>query len=471
MSALFSAEAKARLGALSGLGPRFLDFVERHPEALARRSFAALQADDGISDQNLQPWPTFVGRGWVEALERASVGILSLLLELPRRVFGHDAGRIASYYGLDPAAAESLARALERRDLLGAAVARGDFVSTRSGLKCLEFNLGGNLAGWETGLWEERYRRVPLLAAFLAETGARATSRPTLRRFFAHVLATLQADQAPGAAAGTGAGAALNLAVLTPPWFQGASAMERFLTAEYRDMGAAATPPASGRVILCDYLDLAVREGLLGFGRQRIHGVVEQYFADFSPEVRRVWALGGARFWNGPPRSILEDKRNLALLSEREDSDLFLPAERALIRAHVPWTRRVEAAPVRFRGEEVFLPALLLEQREEMVLKPADRYGGTDVHLGRGTAPERWADLVRQAVGEGRWVAQERVESLPYTYQAGEDGWADYDVIWGLFVFGGAYQGGFLRMLPQAERRVVNATRGAFEGILFEVED
>jgi hypothetical protein len=106
-----------------------------------------------------------------------------------------------------------------------------------------------------------------------------------------------------------------------------------------------------------------------------------------------------------------------------------------------------------------------------MVLKPANQLGGADVHLGRTTPPERWAELVRQAVGAGSWVAQELVESLPYVYQAGEEGWAEHDVIWGLFVFGGSYQGGFLRMLPKAERRVVNTTRGASEGILFEVEE
>jgi hypothetical protein len=461
---LFSAESKALSGQLSALGPRFLEFVERHPEALLRRSFAALETDDGIYDQRLQPWPTFVGGDWMAAMERASVGVSSLIKQIPRRIFGGDGGRIAAYYDLDPAHAGPIAAALERRDLVDGAVARGDFVATRSGLKCLEFNLAGNLAGWETGLWEERFRRVPLLAAFLAESRAEAASRNTLRLFFGHVLKALQADA-------NGSGAAANLAVLTPPWFRGAAAMERYLAAEYRAVGEAMTPPASGQVFLCDYLDLAERDGLLWFGRQRIHGVIEQYFADFSPGVLRCWATGSARFWNGPPRSILEDKRNLVLLSEHADSDLFLPEEREIIRAHVPWTRRVGSGTARFRGEEVSLPALLLDHREEMVLKPANRYGGTDVHLGRDVAPERWAELVRQAVGTGGWVIQERVESLPYVYQAGEEGWAEYDVIWGLFAFGGAYQGGFLRMLPKAEKRIVNTTRGAIEGILLEVPE
>jgi hypothetical protein len=93
------------------------------------------------------------------------------------------------------------------------------------------------------------------------------------------------------------------------------------------------------------------------------------------------------------------------------------------------------------------------------------------VTIGLTTPPDAWARLVAEAVvTPGGWLAQERVDSRPYVYQQGEEGYGIHNVVWGTFCFGETYGGGFLRMLPrETDERVINSARGATEGVLFEV--
>ena len=62
--------------------------------------------------------------------------------------------------------------------------------------------------------------------------------------------------------------------------------------------------------------------------------------------------------------------------------------------------------------------------------------------------------------------------SCPYLYQVGEQGCAPHHAVWGLFVFGSRYNGGFVRMLPEkGNQGVINSHQGAEESIILEVEE
>jgi hypothetical protein len=91
--------------------------------------------------------------------------------------------------------------------------------------------------------------------------------------------------------------------------------------------------------------------------------------------------------------------------------------------------------------------------------------------VGRYLEPDAWEARVREAVEEGGWIVQERVESKPYFYPP-QPGAAPvpHSVIWGLFCTGSRYGGGFLRMLPEgAGEGIVNSVRGASEGAILEI--
>lgn len=109
---------------------------------------------------------------------------------------------------------------------------------------------------------------------------------------------------------------------------------------------------------------------------------------------------------------ILHKKLSLAVLSDERNSQLFSPAERQAIAAYIPWTRRVEERHSRFREREIDLVPFIVEQREQLVLKPSDDYGGAGIVLGWEVDASSWERAVTKALAEP-YVVQQRVV-LPF---------------------------------------------------------
>jgi len=456
-------EIRATHAELSGVSGRFLDHV------LAAAADAR-PADSSAADLpgwlrhypfRLQAWPTFVGGAKLEQLRRATVGVTRLVKAIPERIFGNDPRRLAGYYGLDEHAAAGM---LAAPTGLPGALARLDFIDGAEGLQCLELNLQAYIGGWQIHFWDAMYRRDPMVARFLAGERLEPVAQDPFANLFRHLL-----DDAP---AGVAAAGALNLALVVDaehaPGFAGRT---RYLNAMYAAFRARDGRGLDGEVVICAHPDgLAPRAGRLCHGELPVHAVLEYTNAATPESVLRCFKEGSIRLYNSPLADVLDDKRNLALLSEHAASDAFTAAERELIRAHVPWSRALAPGRVDHHGEPASLVELLLARRETMVIKSATGARGKDVLLGRFTPPAAWEEAVRRAAAAGGWLAQEHVESRPYLYQHGERGCAPHRVVWGLFCFGDAYGGGFLRMLPLAGNGgVINSARGATEGLFYEV--
>lgn len=121
----------------------------------------------------------------------------------------------------------------------------------------------------------------------------------------------------------------------------------------------------------------------------------------------RAYREGLAVFVNSFRCRLSEDKAFLALLSD-EAFDFVTPDERAFLDRYVPWTRKVEERHTLRLGREIDLLAFALDERAELVLKPAHEYGGRSVLVGAETESSVWEAAVLDARGEP-WVLQERV--------------------------------------------------------------
>ncbi len=446
---------------LSRASAAFLDYVLSRPECLERGSFALLDRQTAFRPFPLQSWPVFVDRSRIEELERVSVGLCRLVRSVPRRVFGNDPERVSRYYCLDsPERARSL---LEEPTGIESAVGRGDFLFSEAGLQCLEFNMVSHLGGWQAPLWAEAYLSVPVIADFVRREGLLVACRNTISSLFTHLVSearrTLSLD------------GHLNVVFVVPADL-GEDVRRDFaayLTAELQLLARREGSILRPRVAVRTLGELEERQSCLWAGRDRVHVVVEVHDGATAAPVFRCFKAGTLNLYNAPVRTLLTDKRNLALLSELAGSDLFSAGERELIEGHVPWTRRLVPDEVTWRGERSWLPELVLSRREEMVIKHARAGQGRGVHVGQFTPAEAWSVLVAQALEEDAWVVQERIESLPLLGQAGERGSAPHEAVWGLFVFGDTYAGGFLSLRPQGESGVVNVHQGASEGVILEL--
>jgi hypothetical protein len=104
-------------------------------------------------------------------------------------------------------------------------------------------------------------------------------------------------------------------------------------------------------------------------------------------------------------------KAFFAVLTDPAHAALFSDAERAVIGAHVPWTRLLADAPAARAGRRAPLLEIARREREQLVLKPNDEYGGKGVVLGWEATGAEWEQALNAALADppGTWIVQERI--------------------------------------------------------------
>src|SRR6266851_2226985 len=118
-------------------------------------------------------------------------------------------------------------------------------------------------------------------------------------------------------------------------------------------------------------------------------------------------------------------KAFFAVLTDDKNAPLFNDHEKHIIRNPVPWTRVVADTKTTHEGKTIELLTHIRKNRENLVLKPSDEYGGTGVTLGWESDEKKWEATIEKAVaaekagGEsGCWITQERIpirrEVFPY---------------------------------------------------------
>jgi hypothetical protein len=122
-------------------------------------------------------------------------------------------------------------------------------------------------------------------------------------------------------------------------------------------------------------------------------------------------------------------KAFFAVLTDERNDALFSFDERGLIRKHVPWTRVVADTRTSHYGTAIELLDFVRRQRNNLVLKPSDEYGGSGVTLGWETSESDWDVVIEKAIAttQGCWIVQERIpirrEVFPWVQP---DGTVDY---------------------------------------------
>lgn len=459
-----SDESRASHEGLSPAAAQFLEYLLKNPERA--RQLEHLAADlppwTRTYPSTELTWPTFVGVDKMRQIKRAVVGICQLVKTLPDRIFEGDPQRISDFYGFDDASLVELL--LEPPNGIEGAVARCDFIDGSEGFGCCEVNMTPNVGGWESRFWEQKYLTHPAIRQFIEERGINPAHHDPLRTFCAHIIEDTVDTR-------VWTDGMFNVAVMMPECVVPSAAGIRQAQETYSTFLREADGGWTGHLVFCSRdEDLPMKGGYLYHGDKRIHAVVNYLQKTLPQKLYLCQKAGTITLYNGALTLMMADKRNLALLSQFEDSDIFNAEERTLIHDHVPWSRIVAEGETTHRGKKVDLPELLITQRDDFVLKLGLAWGGTDVHVGRFISDEEWKRLVADAITDGRWMTQEYIQCRPYLYANGDGEVTPYNVVWGMFCCGSRYGGGYLRMLPQGIRGgVVNSSRGAIESPIFEV--
>lgn len=108
---------------------------------------------------------------------------------------------------------------------------------------------------------------------------------------------------------------------------------------------------------------------------------------------------------------IIHKKALFAILTDERFAPLFTPQEIRCIAGHVPWTRKVIPGDTTFKNEKIDLEKFILQNRDRLVLKPNDEYGGKGIHIGWNLNSSQWARVLDEATDDGDYIVQERVRT------------------------------------------------------------
>ena len=111
----------------------------------------------------------------------------------------------------------------------------------------------------------------------------------------------------------------------------------------------------------------------------------------------------------------IHKKAIFAVLTDDELQSVFSADERSAIAAHVPWTRRVAEGRTKRCGAEIDLLPFVRENRERLVMKPNDEYGGKGVFIGWECSESEWDAALQQALSAS-YVVQDKVELQRLTF-------------------------------------------------------
>jgi len=210
------------------------------------------------------------------------------------------------------------------------------------------------------------------------------------------------------------------------------------------------------KTVICDPRALEFRSGRLyaqGVPVNLVYRrVLTSELLDRGEETRPLrdaYVAGAVCVVNSFRAKLLHKKMSLALLSDDIYARLYTPAQRAAIRRHVPWTRRV-------RPE---LAEDIARRRETLVLKPNDEYGGKGVVLGWTVGQSDWEAAIDAATTQS-YVVQEAVEIPRIPFPVALDGLRYIDLAVDLdpYLFDGRV-GGFMTRVSAAA--LLNVTAGA----------
>jgi hypothetical protein len=220
---------------------------------------------------------------------------------------------------------------------------------------------------------------------------------------------------------------------------------------------------------IADPRDLEMREGRLYHNDFRIDIVYRRVLTtellekiDECRALIEAYRAGSVVLVNSFLTKYVHKKMLFGVLTDERHEHYFSDAEREAIGKHVPWTRRLLDTKTRYGARDIDLIEFVRDNRDRLVLKPNDEYGGHGIHIGWESDEGEWESAIEIALS-GDYLVQERVttgrEVFPYVNESE----GRVDMIEQLLdvdplLFFGRVKGGFTRLSTSS---LANVTSGA----------
>ncbi len=218
--------------------------------------------------------------------------------------------------------------------------------------------------------------------------------------------------------------------------------------------------------VFADPRDFELRDDGLYLGDRRVdlvykRVIMKELVSDANTSaLRDAYLAGHVCMVNSPRSVIVGNKKIMAALHRPDVLRLFNGDERRAIRDHVPWTAVLMDGHALFQGFRVKLRDFVVDNKDQLVLKAAQSYGGKDVFLGFETSEDKWQELVDSHIQDNSWVVQQLVRIPKELFPQIVDGHANMKLLnvnINPLGFGGEYAGAYTRV---SEKNVINVSYG-----------
>lgn len=403
---------------------------------------------DGITSFNLS-WrpvrPVLVEQSKYDALNAVTDRLLQLLLETAQRR-GSTAGELRKLIGVPDGVIEYLDddEVIDERLTMSG---RPDVLFEDGVPKFVEFNVGSEVGSvWDSERVADRYLAMFRQRGLTDLIEVAAPPSPIHGRYQA-IIDSL----------GLQPGDRLTMVIRTDGEYPGSTdipALVRSLD-PFVEMGR--EHDLDMAVVPIHWLELDDQDRLVYQGRH-VDSIFRLYVCSNMPQnpgqaaMKAAVAAGTSRIFTPSASWLLGNKVVLTWLWD--DLDLLSPADRELVRTHVPWSRMLT--------EDLVADAV--ERRTELVIKPTDEFGGSGVMVGHESEPDAWRIGLDEAVRRGDFLLQDyvrpdRLEVELVHLETGEPLTVTVPYSVGPYTFGRKGFGCYLRLGSHEHGEVLNLKR------------
>lgn len=203
------------------------------------------------------------------------------------------------------------------------------------------------------------------------------------------------------------------------------------------------------------------------YKRVIIHEFLEKF--DDTQPLARAYRERNVCMANSFRAKVAHKKAGFAVLSDPQYANLFTEIELSTFRRHIPWTRIVRDGVTSFDQSERDLGEILRSERERLVLKPNDDYGGQGVVMGWECSSDEWEQTIADAFARD-YVVQERVPVKKVAIPRFADNGVRSDemfVDFNPFLFQNRMEGGLVRLSASS---LCNVSSGGGQTALLVME-
>lgn len=203
------------------------------------------------------------------------------------------------------------------------------------------------------------------------------------------------------------------------------------------------------------------------YKRVIIHEFLEQ--CDDNHPLALAYAERRVCLINSFRTKLAHKKASFAILNDPQYAGLFTAEEIEVFRKHIPWTRRVRRGLTVFHDSEHDLIDLIRRERERLVLKPNDDYGGHGVFIGWEADADEWERAIALAL-ERPYVVQERVslKKVPMPVFSDRVRLEEMFIDFNPFLFNNEVEGALIRL---SNSSLLNVSSGGGQTALLVLED